>query len=528
MSDRGFLFALLALVAVTVLGSSLDVMEVDAAQYASMSQDMVSSDNWLELYHRGQDYLDKPPLLFWLSALSFKVFGVYNWAYKLPSILFAFIGLFATYRFALLHYGREVARTAVLMFGSSAAFLVMTNDVRCDTILTGSVITAIWLGSAWMKERRGWQLIGCSVAIGAGMLAKGPMGAMAPLLALGGDALFRKRWHVLRDARLLLVPLIVSALLVPMCIGLYQQHGLHGIRFYFWEQSFGRLTGENRWKDDSSVLFFTHEVLWELLPWTVFVLIGFWRDLRAILKRQPVPEYATITGTMLVFIALSLSHFKLPHYLYVIVPLFSILGARAFHAVNATALRFAQFALVLLLAVVAGLLVGWAFPEGGLPYLAVLVGGVIGASVVYFRAPLRGTLFGFSFWTMVFIGVAVNGHLYPNILRYEANAVAGQWARAHGVGSDRLLSVGVGGTALNFYAGYTVNYKFNADEARPLIAPGMHVYTNAEQRRNLEALGLVPVEVMQLSNYDVQLLGIDFVLPESRQSVLEDRYLLSY
>ena len=60
MSDKGFRFALLALVLLVALGSVLDVMEVDAAQYASMSQDMLSSDNWLQLYHRGEDYLDLP------------------------------------------------------------------------------------------------------------------------------------------------------------------------------------------------------------------------------------------------------------------------------------------------------------------------------------------------------------------------------------------------------------------------------------------------------------------------------------
>jgi len=528
MTDRGFLFALLVLLVVTVLGSTLDVMEVDAAQYAAMSQDMMSSDNWLELYHRGQDYLDKPPLLFWLSALSFKVFGVHNWSYKLPSILFAFLGLYSTYRFALLHYGRDIARTAVLMFGSSAAFLLMTNDVRCDTILTGSVITAIWLGSAWMDQRKTWQLFGCAIAIAAGMLAKGPMGAVAPLLALGGDVLFRKRWEVLRDARLLFVPLIICALLIPMCMGLYAQHGMHGIRFYFWEQSFGRITGENRWKDDSSIFFFTHEVLWELLPWTLFVLIGLWRSMVAIIKRQPLREYATITGTVLVFIALSLSQFKLPHYLYVIVPMFAVIGAQAFHAVYTTAVRVAQVVVVVLLIVITGVLGAWAFPGGGLAYLALLLGGAAGAGIVHMLAPSQATLFGFSRMAMVFIGIAVNGHIYPELLRYQANARAGQWARENSVPSEQFLSVGVGGTALNFYAGYTVNYKFNADEARPLIEPGMFVYTNAEQLAQLEALGAVPLERTHFDNYDVQLLGLDFVLPHSRDRVTEDRYLLRY
>ncbi|MBK6829643.1 MAG: glycosyltransferase family 39 protein [Flavobacteriales bacterium] len=366
MSPRAFVFALLGLVVVVIAGSVLDLMEVDAAQYASMSRDMLTSDDWLQLHHRGNDYLDKPPLLFWLSELSFKIFGVHNWSYKLPSILFAFLGLYGTYRFAALHYAKEVARTATVMFGASAAFLVMTNDVRCDTILTGSVITAIWLGSAWMEQRRWWQLIGCAAAIACGMLAKGPMGAMAPLIALGGEVVFKKRWSLLRDPRLYVLPVLVGALLVPMCIGLYEQHGMHGLRFYFWEQSFGRITGENRWKDDSSYLFFTHEVLWQLLPWTLFVLIGLWGSVVAVAKRQALNEYASLTGAVLVFVALSLSHFKLPHYLYVIVPLFAVQGALGWQAVELRWLRNLQWSIVFLLVALLFVLLGYCFPEGGL------------------------------------------------------------------------------------------------------------------------------------------------------------------
>lgn len=528
MSDKGFRFALLALVVLAAMGSVLDVMEVDAAQYASMSQDMLSSDNWLQLYHRGEDYLDKPPLLFWLSALSFKLFGVHNWSYKLPSILFAFLGLFSTYRFALLHHGKEVARTAVLMFGSSAAFLLMTNDVRCDTILTGSVITAIWLGSAWMEERREWQLIGCAIAMACGMLAKGPMGVMAPLIALGGEVVFKKRWSMLRDPRLYVLPVLVGALLVPMCIGLYEQHGMHGLRFYFWEQSFGRITGENRWRDDSSYFFFTHEVLWQLLPWTLFALLGLWRSVVALLKRQALNEYASITGTLLIFLALSLSHFKLPHYLYVIVPLFAVQGAVAWHGVERAWLRNVQWGVLLLLYAFLALLLGYCFPEGAMPCLigafALLV---VMASRVRSSAA-RERLFSTTFWCWITVGLAVNLHLYPYLLGHQANAQAGKWAAGQGLGPNQFYGMQVAGTALDFYAGYPVRWLSDAGEARPVISRDVVIYTDASRYKELREAGLVPRTVVVLPNYEVQLLSLDFILPTTRAAALQERYLLKY
>jgi 4-amino-4-deoxy-L-arabinose transferase-like glycosyltransferase len=83
-----------AIVVVYIISGFVDVMEVDAAQYASIAREMLERGEYLQVTNRYVDYLDKPPLLFWLSALSFKVFGISNVAFKLPSLLFAIVGIF--------------------------------------------------------------------------------------------------------------------------------------------------------------------------------------------------------------------------------------------------------------------------------------------------------------------------------------------------------------------------------------------------------------------------------------------------
>lgn len=534
MYGRSLVIALVALLVVVAMGSVLDVMGVDAAHYAGISRDMLSFEHrpadatWLKLYYRGGDYLDKPPLLFWLSALSFKIFGVHNWSYKLPSILYAFMGLYATYRFARLYYNEAIARTAALMLGGSAAFILMTNDVRTDTILTASVISAIWLGAAWIEQRRWWQLMGCAVAIASGMLAKGPMGVMAPVLALGTHVLLARRWDALRDPRWLLIPVLVGLLLIPMCIGLYEQHGAHGLRFYFWEQSFGRITGENRWKDDSTFLYFSHEVLWQLLPWTVFLLAGLWLAIKGILKRNTLPEYASLGGSILVFIALSLSQYKLPHYLYVIMPLFAVLAAWGWHTAIAPALMRIHMAVLALLWSLALLLAAWAFPEGGLPYVILLL-AVAALALWQLRSdPRRDARFTVSFQVLIAVAVVLNGHFYPHLLRYQAPAQAGKWAAAQGLSVDTFYGMQLSGTALDFYAGFPVRWLSNADEARSVIRPGVAIYTDAARLKELEEAGLPPMERFLLKDYPVQLLGLDMIMPTQRTEALSQHYLIRY
>ena len=122
----------------------IDIMDIDAAQYASISLEMLTNGSYLEVYHRGADYLDKPPMLFWLSSLSLGAFGINNFAYKLPAVLVIILGVYSTYRFTLMWYDRRKALYAALILASTQGMFLMTNDVRTDGMLTGFVIFSVW------------------------------------------------------------------------------------------------------------------------------------------------------------------------------------------------------------------------------------------------------------------------------------------------------------------------------------------------------------------------------------------------
>src|SRR5215831_10762221 len=99
---------------VYVVGLLVKVMDVDAAQYASISREMLSNHQYLQVLYNRENYLDKPPLLFWLSVLSFKIFGVSTLAYKFPSFLFTLMGVYATYRLTKRFYNEQTALLATL------------------------------------------------------------------------------------------------------------------------------------------------------------------------------------------------------------------------------------------------------------------------------------------------------------------------------------------------------------------------------------------------------------------------------
>jgi len=307
-------------------------MEVDAAQYASISREMLEKGHYLLVKHRLGHYLDKPPLLFWLSSLSFRIFGIHNFACRLPSLLFTVLGIFSTYKLGSILYNKNTGLLSAWILLTCQAYFLFNNDVRTDTILAGSVVFSIWQLTEFILRKKTVNFLLGFIGISAAMLTKGPIGLMVPVLAFGSHFIYKKDWENLFKWQWIIGILIVLILLLPMLYGLYlhaseypdnplyQKDKFYGLRFYFWIQSFGRITGENQWHNNNDPSFFIHSFLWSFLPWSIIAFSGISRDLFNALKKKvrlnPETEIITLSGVVLPFIAFSMSKYVLPHYIY--------------------------------------------------------------------------------------------------------------------------------------------------------------------------------------------------------------------
>ncbi|MBC7722491.1 MAG: glycosyltransferase family 39 protein, partial [Pedobacter sp.] len=233
------------------------LMDIDAAQYASISREMLQRKSYLQVFDLGKDYLDKPPMLFWLSALSMKVFGIYDWAYRLPSFLFSILAIYSTFRLSLLFYKKEIAILSALVLASCQALFLINHDVRTDTMLMGWVIFSLLQLAEWYTTKSWLNFLLGFLAIAGGMMTKGPIALMVPAFAFVPHFILRREWKQLFRIEYIAGLVIIGLTLLPMSWGLYQQYDLHpgklinnlpiksGLRFYYWTQSFGRFTGEN-------------------------------------------------------------------------------------------------------------------------------------------------------------------------------------------------------------------------------------------------------------------------------------------
>lgn len=553
--NYGWLGLGLGLALILLVGLQLDIMDVDAAQYASMALEMTQNGSWLQVQHRGADYLDKPPLVFWVSAMAYQLFGVHNWAYKLPSVLAALLGIYATYRFTLLFYPLKTARQAAFILASSIGLIVICNDIRTDTLLLGMTTCAIWQLAAYLKKGEWPYLIGGFVFAGLAMLAKGPIGLVMPGLAVGTQLLAERRWKDIFHFRWIVGLAVTALVLAPMCWGLYQQFdlqpgkvvngrtGVSGLYFFFWEQSFGRITGENQWRNDASVFYFLHVYLWAFLPWCLLLPGAWWQRLKTTFSRNlgAAPELYSIGAFTLTFIALSLSKYKLPHYIFITLPWAAVLVAAHLNNQDVAAEKerpaprlfhwLLLYTTGLVAIIVSVLVLRVVFPTSDSTLwgvFVVLVGMLL--LLIYNRTfPTDSdALVQRGVWITLMVGFVMNFYFYPQLLPYQSARSVAEYARAKQIAPEQLAYFHRGSFALDFYNGrYLTQYEVAEDIRRRVNRSGSFwIHADEAGKGELE-LSEVPFEIEQkFPHFQVALLRPAFLDTSQRHKVVDTIYLL--
>lgn len=521
------LFLLFALA--LIWGLFLPVFDVDAALYAALSMELMQQDNWLQLYERGSDYLDKPPLLFWLNALFYQIFGIYSWVYKLPSVLAGLLGMWYIFRIAHRFYEKETAWMAAAFYGSSIGFFWIASDVKTDLLMSSFLVAAVYHLLRLTDQFHWKDLVFYSLFTALAMMSKGIMGLFFPVVLILPQLLMQKKISILLKPYFLMFFLLTGVLLLPMCIGLYQQFDLHpekwvhgkqgvsGLRFYFWEQSFGRITGENKWSNHAPFHFlFTHAVI---LSFPAILLLPFrWFQQLKQKKWGQSPELLSSYGVILLLVLLSLSKYKIPHYAVVILPYLSLYLAGSLRWISEKHLRLiAMISVVLVCTVYLGSYYSfsersWLLPGCGvLPFLAWNMR----------KLPKAYTLI----LSGLFLGMLFNGHLLPSLHRYTETPQVIRLMEENSIDPDALL----------FYNKSPRSLEFELKQRIPVIPrqqvrqySGYWFYMDEMGLNDLRADGHQPAEILKLSHHSAERVEPDFLIPERRQKTLQKRYLVRF
>lgn len=526
---------------VYILYQFVDVMEVDAAQYALISMEMSFSKSFLHVYQLGADYLDKPPLLFWLSSFSFLVFGISNFAYKLPSLLVAILGIYSTYCFAKRWYSKETALFAALIVATSQALFLMVNDVRTDTMLLGFTTFAIWQITEFLDKQKWLNLILAAIGIGGAMLAKGPLGIVLPTAAIGSDFLLKRQWKNIFKYQWLILLVLVALILLPMSYGLYTQFDLHpektvyglkgpsGLEFYYWTQSFGRITGQSAWRDDSGYFYFFHTIIWDFQPWILLFIPALVLRLRKLIlqkfKATAKEEYVSLAGFVLFFIAFSFSHYKLPHYIFVLFPFAAIMTSDFIVRLSnrwKTRIGSIQFGLMHVFWLLMLLDFLYIFPPKNFIVPVILFLLYLVYVTVFRKAKGSGRIIIPTVITAVSLNLLMAVNFYPRLLSYQADSQAGRYITEHHIPASKVSQTCSQCYAFNFYAR---NIK-PADTTFADFKKGDVIFVDEDWMRKIEAQHINFTLLKAFPDFRVTHLNPTFLFRKTRNEALKKKYIL--
>ncbi|HTZ90185.1 MAG TPA: glycosyltransferase family 39 protein [Alloacidobacterium sp.] len=193
--------------------------DVDAVQ-AQIARNMLSSGDWVTARLDGVAYLEKPPLIYWMIAGSYKVFGAHDWSARIPVALSAIALCWVTMAFGTWAFGRPAGLFAGLCMSTCVGLWLFTRVLIPDVMLTFTIALGMWafLRVLDSEERhpRAWAAT-LAAALGVGLLLKSliavvfPIGAATVYLLCTRQFFSARTWKRLRPFSGLVIILLIAA-----------------------------------------------------------------------------------------------------------------------------------------------------------------------------------------------------------------------------------------------------------------------------------------------------------------------------
>ncbi len=344
----------------------------DPLLYANIAKHMVLSNDWVRLFSDGSPWLDKPHFPFWVTALSFKVFGINSFAYFLPGFLFHLLGGIYTYRLAKFIYNSDdVAIVALLIYLTSVHLMLSASvDVRAEAYLLGQIVPAVYYWLRYDYQFSFKSLVLASLFTACAMMTKGIFVVVTIFSGLVITWFYRRQYSRIISPKWLLAFVLSLLFILPELICLYLQFDAHpnlvvfgktnvsGLEWYFWGSQFGRFFNSGPIVNNhGNPFFFVHTFLWAFLPWSLIFIFATYQSIRNFRSSSDISKAKTVflwASFWPTFIMFSATKFQLDHYTNIIMPFAAVICANYLHEkLQLSSVAKIQFSLSILILILA-------------------------------------------------------------------------------------------------------------------------------------------------------------------------------
>jgi Dolichyl-phosphate-mannose-protein mannosyltransferase len=265
--------------------------DVDAMQ-AQVARNMLVSGDWVTPRLDGVVYLEKAPLIYWMIAVSYKIFGVHDWSARIPIALSVLALCWVTTAFGVWAFGKRAGFYAGLCLATCVGLFLFTRILIPDVTLTCTTALAMWAFLRAIDEEevrpRFWAFL-FAASLGIGLLLKSliavvfPVGAAIVYLLLTRQFFSLKVWkrlHLISGALVILIIAapwhVLATVRNPPYFAFTLQSGpghYHGfLWFFFINEQLLRFLNMRYPRDYNTVprlYFWLFHLVW-LFPWSVY------------------------------------------------------------------------------------------------------------------------------------------------------------------------------------------------------------------------------------------------------------------
>jgi 4-amino-4-deoxy-L-arabinose transferase-like glycosyltransferase len=307
------------------------LMDPDEGRYAEIAREMLVLGDFITPHLNFLPYLEKPPLVYWLTAVSLKVGGLNEWAARFIPALSALAGIMAVYWLAARLWGPKDAFLAGLITATSSGYVLLGRLLTLDMTLTACLTWGIALAYLALRNQQRRYLPWAYLALGLGVLAKGPVALVLPALIFLTWFGVRGQWRQVFQLWHTGGALILAVVVLPWYV-LAAWRNPEFLSYFFFQEHLQRFLAP-RVHGGQPVTFYLGVLAAGFLPW-IFLLPWAWQG--SVAEKSP-PEargdrlfLACWFGA--VFLFFSLARAKLFPYLLPGLPPLALLVARALAA----------------------------------------------------------------------------------------------------------------------------------------------------------------------------------------------------
>jgi 4-amino-4-deoxy-L-arabinose transferase-like glycosyltransferase len=318
-----------------VLLGTFPLSEPDETRYAEIPREMIERGDWITPHLNYVKYFEKPPLVYWLTAVSFTIFGMNELAARWLLGLFSLTGVAVAYGLGRSIYGHWTGCAAAALLAATPLYFGIGQFLTLDMPL--STFMTLGLGSYWFAyrhpERRRLCVMLLYVATALGVLTKGLIAAVLTAGVIGTFLLLRADARALRWT-VSPVGMLVFLLVVLPWFVLVSTRNPEFLHFFIIDQHIRRyVQGTDH---PEPFWFYAPILLGGTLPWSAFVLLTpGWvvRWLRRLIARRiPAGELYLLLWCAVVFVFFSITGSKVGTYVLPMCCPLAVLGARFFAA----------------------------------------------------------------------------------------------------------------------------------------------------------------------------------------------------